>query len=294
MKILLINIDSKLPNIALHKIALYHQSKGDEVIWDFPLAKDIADKVYVSCIFDRNKDKCREWEGLAEIGGSGYDITKKLPDEIEAVKPKINYGFTTRGCIRNCDFCIVPKKEGKIRIVGDIYDIWNGKSKWIILFDNNILALKEHFKIICGQLIKESLKVDFNQGLDIRLVNDDNALLLSKVKHLKQIRFAWDSMRDERIVKSGLKILTKHIRPSKIMVYVLVGFDTTHQEDMYRRNEIRALACDPFIMVFNNNASKLTKEFARWNNRYAFFKNLDFKKYLKLRKYDYSKLLINQ
>jgi hypothetical protein len=283
MKILLINIDSKLPNIALYKIALYHQTRGDEVIRDFPLAKNIADKIYMSCIFSWNKDKCRDWEGIAEIGGSGYDITKTLPSEIEAMKPKINYGFTTRGCIRNCEFCIVPKKEGKIQIVGDIYDMWDGKSKWIELLDNNILALPNHFRLICNQLIKENLKVNFSQGLDIRLINDDNALLLSKVRHLKQVHFAWDTMNEEIEFRRGITTLTKYIKPSKIMVYVLCGFNTTHEEDMYRRNEIRALGCDPFVMVYNKSADKSTKEFARWNNRYAFFKNLPFDKYLELR-----------
>ncbi|GAH92586.1 unnamed protein product, partial [marine sediment metagenome] len=84
-----------------------------------------------------------------------------LRPEIEEMKPKINIGFTTRGCIRKCPFCIVPEKEGKIRVVGDIYDFWDREGTELIILDNNILALPEHFKMICTQLKQENLKVDF-------------------------------------------------------------------------------------------------------------------------------------
>jgi hypothetical protein len=150
MKILIINIDSVIPNIALEKIKLYHQTRGDKVWENFPLMSGEADKIYISCVFDWNKDNCYGW-GIVDIdqriliGGSGWDINVKLPEEIEAMKPKINYGFTTRGCIRHCKFCIVPQKEGMIRATGDIYDLWDRHTKTIVLLDNNILALPEHF-----------------------------------------------------------------------------------------------------------------------------------------------------
>ena len=134
MKILLINIDSTKPNLALKKIEKYYKDKGNDVVWDFPLMASTVDKIYVSAIYTWNKDMCKEWEGRAEIGGSGYDLKKKLPPEIDKVKPKINWGFTTRGCIRKCPFCIVSEKEGDVNVVGDIYDIWNGE-KYYDQFD---------------------------------------------------------------------------------------------------------------------------------------------------------------
>ena len=151
MKVLIIDIDSRIPNLALKKIEKYYLDKGDEVLWNIPLAKDIVDKVYVSCVFTKNKNKCNFWEGMGDIGGSGYSLEINLPLEIEAVKPRINYGFTTRGCIRNCKFCIVPKKEGKIRIEGELLDLWDGYSKKVIVMDNNILALPTHFEMVCRQ-----------------------------------------------------------------------------------------------------------------------------------------------
>ena len=141
MKILIVDIDSKIPNLALAKICKYHQDKGDKIYYDMPLIQ--TDKIYVSCVFTKNRHKAEQWEGKAEIGGSGYNLTTTLPPEIENIKPHINLGFTTRGCIRNCEFCIVPKKEGKIRIVGELLDLWDGKAKDIAVLDNNILAFTE-------------------------------------------------------------------------------------------------------------------------------------------------------
>src|SRR3990167_9493786 len=108
MKILILDIDSKIDNFALKKIEKYHLNKGDEVIWNNELFKNTVDKIYVSCVFDWNKDNCKEWEGRAEIGGSGYSLERVLPPEIEEVKPHINLGFTSRGCIRKCPFCLTP------------------------------------------------------------------------------------------------------------------------------------------------------------------------------------------
>jgi hypothetical protein len=207
MQILLIDIDSKIPNLALHKIAKYHTDLGDTIIWNNPLMQYTSDKIYVSCVFDWNKDKCIEWEGKAEIGGSGYSLKNILPEAIESIKPKINLGFTTRGCIRHCKFCIVPEKEGMVRAVADIYDIWDGKSKEIILLDNNILALPDHFFKIASQLKKEKLKVDFNQGLDHRLLTDEIAKELISLKHTHEIRFAFDDIGYTPSVVNALEIL---------------------------------------------------------------------------------------
>lgn len=207
MKIAIINIDSKIPNLALKKIEKYHLDKGDKVIWDFPLIP--VDKTYVSIVFDWNKGQANQYPN-AEMGGSGYDLHKNLPPEIERIKPKINYGFTTRGCIRNCYFCIVPQKEGKVRIEGDIYDIWDGKSKELVIMDNNILALPKHFKHICAQLRKEKLRVDFNQGLDHRLLTEDLYKELKSLRHIHEIRFAYDDIKYKPTVLKALALIKKY------------------------------------------------------------------------------------
>lgn len=240
MKILLINIDSTIPNLALEKIKLYHRQKGDKVIENFPLLSKQCDKIYVSCVFDYNKHLCKEWEGIAEIGGSGYDLTKKLPPEIDSIKPRINLGFTTRGCIRNCEFCIVRRKEGKIYIEGDIYDLWDGKSKLLTILDNNILALPEHFMKISQQLKKEHLMVDFNQGLDFRLLTDDIIKELFSLRHYREIRFAFDDLAYKPTVLKVLEKLRKNgLKDWQTRWYVYVGVKDSFETVMERIDILR-------------------------------------------------------
>ena len=238
MKVLLIDIDSEIPNLALKKIEKYHLDKGNEVIWNNELMASVCDKTYVSCVFDWNKKQAEQWENRAEIGGSGYSLDIKLPKEIEEIKLKINWGFTTRGCIRKCPFCIVPQKEGMIKAVGDIYDIWDGKSKEIILLDNNLLALPLHFKIIASQLRKEKLRVDFNQGLDHRLLTEDLAKELFTLKHIHELRFAFDDIASKTTVLKALDILEKlGIKAWGSRWYVYIGEKDTF-DSVFERMEL--------------------------------------------------------
>lgn len=284
MKILLINIDSRrIPNLALKKIEKYYLDRNAEVIWDYPLAVNHVDKVYVSCIFDKNRNEAIQYESYknAIIGGSGYDIAVKLPNEIERINPAINIGFTSRGCIRKCPFCIVPAKEGKVHEVGDIYSLWDGASKKVTLLDNNVLALPNHFKRVCDQIRRNKLAVDFNQGLDIRLINNAICKELETIKITKHLRFAWDNMREEKTILSKLNLVLKHFPASKVMVYLLCGYNTSFKDDLYRKSIINKLGCDAYIMPYHSE-SKLLNEFARYNNRF-YFRKLPFSIFLKSR-----------
>lgn len=289
MKVLLLNIDSKLPNIALRKLELYHEAQGDEIHWDLPMMLDQVDRAYASCIFTKNKAQVDNYKGLRPdliAGGTGYDYNVTLPYEVDAIKLRINYGFTTRGCIRNCSFCLVPKAEGNIRAVGDIYDIWDGKSRELTLLDNNILALPDHFKMICQQLIKEKLKVDFNQGLDIRLVTEDIARLLRTVSIKEHLRFSFDHPSLEMGFRKGIETMIKFIPASRLMIYVLIGYDTTFDEDMYRIQLIRDYGCDAFAMLYNGKGNRLLRELQGWNNLF-YFRNMKFTDFLKYRKIEH-------
>ncbi len=284
MNVLIINIDSKLPNLALEKIEIYHRNKGDAIEFDSNLFLNWANKIYVSCIFTKNRHKCLNYERYnAKIGGTGYDCDITLPEEIESIKPKMNIGFTTRGCIRKCEFCFVPKKEGSLRIEGDLYDVWDGKSKEVVLMDNNILGLPEHFNLICTQAKKENVRIDFNQGLDIRLVNDEIAYTLSKTK-MKDIRFALDYPQLIPLFEKKLKILRKHLPTYHFFVYVLVGFNTTWDQDMERLEFLKINNCRPYLMrheniTGNDNYIRL----AEWVNTIHVMRNYTFDEYIKNR-----------
>ena len=283
MKILLINIDSKIPNWALKKIEKYHRDKSDEIIWNNPLFRDIVDKVYVSCVFKKNKPQTAEWENRAEIGGSGHFLEKNLSPEIEAVKPRINLGFTTRGCIRHCDFCIVPKKEGEIRVVGDLLDLWDGKSRDIIILDNNILALPWHFRLVCKQARENKLRLDFNQGLDHRLLTHDIVSELKTIRH-NDFRFAFDRLSYLPTVERAINLL-QDAKINRCTWYVLVGYDTTYQEDLKRVKYLKIRGQNAFIQRYETcYAEKKYIVLAQWVNQHHIFQKMTFKQFLELPK----------
>lgn len=274
-KILLVNIDSKIPNLALKKIEKYHKDKGDKILWDFPLARLECDKVYVSCIFPENRNKCNDWEySNVEIGGTGYDMKKRLPKEIEKIKPKINWGFTTRGCIRKCKFCFVPEKEGYIHKVGDIYDIWDGKSKEVMIMDNNILAMPKHFELIYQQLKKENLRVDFNQGLDHRLLTPKVCKMLLDLRHKQEIRLAFDDINYKPTVLKALKMLKEAgCGKWKTRWYIYVSPKDTFENVYGRMNILREAEQAVYVM----RDRKIAKEkkwiaLASWGNMMGAFK----------------------
>lgn len=276
MRISIIDIDSKIPNLALYKIAKYHSDLGDDVKWNLPLFD--ADKTYVSCVFSWNRDKCKQYESMpnVQIGGSGYDLKINLPEEIESVKPKINLGYTTRGCPRKCEFCIVPIKE-KMQIVGDIYDLWDGKVKEIRLLDDNILAFKDHFQKICQQLRELKLKVNFD-GLDMRLLNDYNCTELASLRHC-EYRFALDHPILIPEAKEKIALLKKYGLNQNTW-YVLVGYNTTIEQDLFRINLLKEWGQVAFVQKYNYTRDKRLIQLARWANQHHLFKKMTFEQFL--------------
>lgn len=282
MKRRLINVDSKMPNLALMKISAHH---GGLRFYDPLFDAHNTDKVYASKVFKFTPDYQYFPDCEIKRGGSGYDLETVLPNEIEHIYPdyflyNCDYaiGFTSRGCPRKCPFCIVPEKEGQPRSTNDIYEFWNGQKR-LVLLDNNLTALPEHFKLIVGQLIKEKIKVDFSQGLDIRLITPKMARLLSKVKTFKQIHFAFDDIKSEKAVRRGIDILVNNgVSKNRLMLYVLIGFNSTPDEDLYRVQLLRELGVDPFVMPFDKH-NRYQKDFARWVNHKAIFKTVKWKSY---------------
>lgn len=292
MKIGLQNLEPKYKNYALEKLRAYHTLKGDECFDYMPEKADSYCLVYCSSIFTFT-DKSTV-AAHAVCGGTGFDVKSKLPDEIDGMRPKCNYGFCSRGCIRNCPFCVVREKEGYIKAEADIYDIWDGQSKEITLYDNNILALPEHFKRVCGHLHKERIKVDFNQGLDIRLIDTDIAELLSTkyIRHA-EYHFAFDYSYLDSLVEEKVKIL-KNQGINRNTFYVLTGFPDgkSIKEDiedaLYRLNLLKSLGQNAYVMryrkITNSQPESLITEdtykyyipLANWGSVHAAFKSMDF------------------
>lgn len=286
MRIGIIAVDNKIPNLALMKLSAWHKQQGDTVELYQPMFSCV-DKIYSSKVFNNTPDYCYYPEGIEIVkGGYGYN-NEHLSLEQEKIYPDYSLfscdyamGYTTRGCIRNCKFCIVPKREGKIRIVSpDIYSFWKGQ-KNIMLLDNNILAIPGHFRYICSQLYEENIAVDFCQGLDIRLLTEEVMKYFQYVKIWKQIRFAWDNMKDEVQVINGIRLLNQYRTPlSRIMFYVLIGYNTTPEEDMHRVLLLRENKVTPFVMPYDKR-NFYQKQFAMWVNQICLFKKMSFDEYL--------------
>lgn len=308
MKIGLIDVDGhNYPNIPLMKISAYHKSQGDSVEWYDPLFSGHMDKVYMSKVFGFTEDY-QYYVDADEIikGGSGYCINLvngkevydkskdiELPYEIEHIYPDYSlygitdtaYGFLTRGCPRGCHHCHVEAKEGRAsRKVADLSEFWNGQ-KNIVLCDPNILACKE-WKDLLQQLIDSKAYVDFNQGLDIRLMTEEKAEMLKRIK-IKNFHFAWDRYQDKDIILPKFKMFKDitGIDFRKLGVFVLCNFDTTIEEDLERIYTLRDLVFQPYVMIYNKeNVSKghYLRKMQRWvNSRIIFAKCRNFEDYKK-------------
>ena len=306
-KILLVDVDSKIPNLALMKLSTYYKNLGYNIILNrlsltyYPNKNKerIIDgkgfeKVFVSTIYRINKNKikvinCNE----VQFGGVGHELTKKLPKEIDdldedySIYPENDksYGFITRGCIRNCYFCVVPKKEGKIYKYRNIDQIV--KHKEVILMDNNILAFKNHKKIL-KELIDKKIRCQFNQGLDIRLIDDENAELLSKLRYIGNYIFAFDDLRLEKIIEEKLKILKKYIKSDwRIKMFLYCHPRMQLKDIVYRVNWCKRNRVLPYLMrdelcwssEFHNFYTDLTS----WCNQPGLFKNMTFNQFMQKR-----------
>lgn len=309
MNIGLIDVDgSRFPNLALMKISAYHKAHGDDVEWYTPF--EHYNKVYVSKVFSFSED-WREPINADEVirGGSGYAISlkdgreqynaiidKPLTNEIEHIYPDYSlypmytkdtaYGFLTRGCPRGCGFCHVAAKEGRIsHKVADLSEFWGGQ-KSIVLCDPNILACKD-WKELLQQLIDSKAYVDFNQGLDIRMMTEEKAEMLSRIK-IKEIHFAWDRHEDRELVVPRFELYAKYgklVHGHNAIVYVLVNYDTTIEQDLERIYILRELGYWAYVMVYDKeHAAPIYKDLARWvNNRFIFAKCKRFEDYNKIK-----------
>lgn len=276
MKVALIKIDGKNPNLALMKLSSFHKKRGDDVSV-IDLSHMNFDRIYASTVF---------------VGGSGYDLKAKLPDEIEHIMPDYdlfntdyNIGFTSRGCIRNCNFCLVRAKEGYIKEHSALKEFVDDRFNKVIIMDGNFLASPK-WKEKLQEMIDKKLKVNFSQGLDLRLINDEVMEMLSKVKYYtwkfdrRSLHFAWDNIKDEKVILKGLETVLKYIPPLHVMVYVLVGFDSTLDQDLYRLNKLIGFHVKPFVMVYNNKRDPVLRHMARWINK-NFYEVCTWKEYCK-------------
>lgn len=306
----LIDVDGgrSFPNLALMKISAWHKAQGDEVSWYNPF-DGWYDDVYLSKVFSftPDYDYCINATNIHR-GGTGYCIdlvdgkevfhkerNHELPYEVEHIYPDYSlyphltkdtaFGFLTRGCPRGCSFCIVAGKEGRCsRKVADLSEFWNGQKK-IVLCDPNILACPD-WKDLLTQLRDTNALVDFNQGLDIRMMTRERIDLLNQIK-IAEIHFAWDRYKDKDLILPKFKMFAEHTTIRKkntghdAIVYTHVNYDSTLEQDLERIYTLRDLGFWAYVMIYDKEHCKpVYKDLQRWvNNRFVFGKIDRFEDY---------------
>lgn len=290
MHIGLIDIDSKIPNLVLMKLSAWHKSKGDTVQLlspdDVLKGQDLfshPDKMYATLVFDENASRqARKNVVIAkkialagvEIGGTGWDLKKSLPAEIEAMKPDydlygIDYGmgFLSRGCIYQCGPCVVWRKEGFVHHVAWPWELVNPRSKELVIMDG-IFNGSPHWQEKALWLINNGYTVDITQGMSIRLVNKQAAELIKALKHRNKVHFAFDHIAYEPEVRRGIELLLKTgMRADSLTFYILTNYDSTFEQDMQRIAVIEEYGANPYVMIYDKmHAPRKIKDLQRWCN----------------------------
>jgi len=306
MRVRLVQIDGKLPNLALMKLSSWHKAQGDTVDFSSSSSRDMLDgqydKVYASVIFGMSKPKLDTFKANwpeAIIGGTGSGHWGTVEDIIGqhdgldySIWPDYAFslGFSQRGCRLKCGFCVVPKKEGSPVVAGSIADIWRGPGhpKKICLLDNDFFGQpNEAWRARIAELNAGKFKVCFNQGLNVRLLDEEACAALATVQYRddqfqrRRLYTAWDNINDEGIFFRGVDMLERAgIPPKHLMAYMLVGYDPkeTWERIWTRFNKMVERGILPFPMVFDP-ARKDLKRFQRWvvTGLYRFVKWEDYR-----------------
>lgn len=301
---LLIDLDSKIPNLALMQLSAYLKRRGESVVLRTPF--DHPDRVWISCVFTWNASRARGvgrmWESTGaevHLGGTGIDFVQDeamrlrlvsssaLPDGAIDLPPDYSLysnddravGFVARGCNRRCEFCVVPLKEGRIGRMWPIRE-WHQERDKILLLDND-LPLGPYHNAVLQECQDNDFKLSITQGYDIRCVargdvDDEGLKLLVEVRpwdidfRTHRLYIAWDYLGIESYVRQGLERLFRYgLRSRDVMCYILCGFNTTHEQDYHRFkvlwNEYHVM---PYVMPYNRRRDdKWLNAFARWVNR---------------------------
>lgn len=293
MNIGVLDVDSTIPNLALMKLAAFHRGQGDHVEWYVPLLRETYDHVYASTIFDFSDKSILDPQTM-EIGGTGWPDAegKNLPREVEECIPDYtlydyphNIGFTMRGCRLRCPFCVVPEKEGRPRSQNTVDELWTQRdSDFLMLLDNDFFGNPE-WRDRIDEMRRLDLRVNFNQGLNIRNIKPDQAEALASVRFTntrataQQVMFAWDDPRHEKLIHKGIRTcIDAGIQPRQMGFYVLIGYWSTPEQDRHRVELLRDYGCDPYVMPYKRD-DPYQRAFARWVNHRAIFNSTTFENY---------------
>lgn len=303
-RVLLVNVDCEW-NLAIRRMWAYHEKCGCSVevrnleYGFYPHNKTCLingegyAQVCVSNIFETNAYRVEviNCDHVFYGGVGSRDTAARLPDEIERTPPKytddetVAHGFITRGCIRKCYFCKVPKHEGNIRAYRDVNEVV-GNFKRAVFMDNNILAWSGANDAL-QWLVEHGTRCEFNQGLDIRLCNDENLSLLAALNYRGEYTFAFDDVSYMPMIERKFELVRKYLsKPWQCRFYVYVGpqmqpIDTVRRVEWCRDHKVLPYVMrDAAVYRTGSDISEFYTDLAAWCNQPAFFKKLEFDEFL--------------
>lgn len=292
MNVALLAVDSNYPNLALMKVSAWHKSQGDTVEWYNPF--DTYDRLYMAKVFSFTPDYgfvIANVRGEVVRGGTGYDICSSLPGDMDRLQPdyslypavdsRTSYGFLTRGCPNRCRWCVVPQKEGGIRPYMDVDDITlHGERPYAVLMDNNVLACDYGLSQL-EKIAERGYHVDFNQGLDARLVTLDVARLLARVKWIKRIRFGCDTTAQIVECERAIQLVRQAGYKGEFFLYcILIDFaESYHRLNYWRKYKYVLPHAQPYRDLNNphQRIPQWQKDMAHWADRKELYRSCDFK-----------------
>lgn len=295
MKIGLIDVDGhNFPNVALMKLSAWHKQNGDDVTWYDIFGE--YDIVYMSKVFTHTPDYDQAIPNAKGIvrGGTGYDVASRLPEDAEKIVPdyslypyidkKTAYGFLTRGCIRKCHWCIVPKKEGTIQPYQDVDEIAVGGRTNLILMDNNILAAGEYGLHQLRKIVDKKYRIDFNQAMDARLVTDDIAEILANIKWMDYIRFGCDTPSQVKDCDNAIERIRKYGYNGSFFLYTILRGDinecferVNHWRDEKYNGKVRPFAQPELDFSTKRQIiPQWQKDMAHWVDKKTCFFGVEF------------------
>lgn len=292
MNVLALQLDGKIPNLAIAKLVAWHRSLGRRVEMRHagnasamqPRFGDPAwDVVVGSLIFERTRPLAVAAQHIypgIELGGTGWDFVDgvqvgrtTLPPDVETMRPdysgwpkfRQSLGFTQRGCRLECSFCVVPRKEGPVAEVGTLADVWRGEGhpRDVVLLDNDFFG-NPSWAARIAEARDGGYRVCWIQGINARLLSPKVAAAVASVRYyddqFKRPRLytAWDGRKDERVLFRGLEALkAAGVAPGRVMVYMLIGHEPgeTHADHDYRRAKLRAFGAMPYPMPFTRSGA---------------------------------------
>ena len=224
------------------------------------------DEVHISCTFTWDKFDCEylrnEWAARTDkpvkLGGVAYE--SPCEGFVQGLYLKRNIIFTSRGCNNNCPWCCVPRIEGKLRELPEIY-------QGNIIQDNNFLQTSRAHKDKVFEMLKTQKGICFKGGLEADLLDDhfiDNITSL----HIAELWLACDT--DGRLpeLKKACEKLTKAgFTRDKIKCYVLIGINEMDKDEARLRAVYEAGAM-PFAQLYRHFADFKTP-YSREHNAFA-------------------------